>query len=477
MATTVQSANISMYTTEDVSSVEIWKDGILQEIAYGEGYTIVRNLVDANYIYVVQSKNRQWYTDAIFTVSGGIITSFVNYVHGGTTVDNYIEKKGTQDMEAGPFRDLSGNVKALGAVGNGIINDQPIIQGVIDSMGNGGTIYFPPGTYRLNSPLTITGRHNMTLAGAGWSLTRFDIYGTNFLNVDSSDALVLRDFNVENWTAGNTNTCINVTNYPRRHYYNRLQISNFGGIGISMEGGSQTIIEHVYLQQPSTYTAGIKVVKHPTIGNATSLLTRLNTISGPLATGTGIDVKDAVDTISELDIVENASTGARYDNVNSMTIIGFFTDGVPDSNKVLELHDCLGVVIGGRRTPTVTWTNVPTTARYLLELSANLGGELRGVRGISGYGNVGVNNFCGTVTISNTATSGTVNFGGGSGSAGNETNTNYRLSVTPVSQSGNPRSGSNRVTSVTKSLTGFTVYVEAYPGNGNSVTFDWHLVR
>ena len=56
------------------------------------------------------------------------------------------------------------NVKNYGATGDGVTDDQPAIQRAIDdgdSCGNGcsatsklgAVIYFPPGTYKINSPL------------------------------------------------------------------------------------------------------------------------------------------------------------------------------------------------------------------------------------------------------------------------------------------------------------------------------------
>jgi hypothetical protein len=51
------------------------------------------------------------------------------------------------------------------------------------------------------------------------------------------------------------------------------------------------------------------------------------------------------------------------------------------------------------------------------------------------------------------------------------------LTVTPTSIVGSPSVGSNRVRSVSKAKEGFTVELEAAPGEGNSMTFDWHLIR
>jgi hypothetical protein len=48
------------------------------------------------------------------------------------------------------------NVKAWGAAGDGSADDQPEIQAAIDNLpSGGGIVFFPPGTYRINNPITI----------------------------------------------------------------------------------------------------------------------------------------------------------------------------------------------------------------------------------------------------------------------------------------------------------------------------------
>jgi hypothetical protein len=56
-----------------------------------------------------------------------------------------------------------------------------------------------------------------------------------------------------------------------------------------------------------------------------------------------------------------------------------------------------------------------------------------------------------------------------------ESDASYFVTLTPVS--GDGREGARRIISVAKSQSGFRLNVEAPPGNGKSVTFDWHLVR
>lgn len=64
------------------------------------------------------------------------------------------------------------SVKDFGAVGNGVANDRDAIQAAINAVQaiGQGCVYFPAGTYVVNSPLTITS-NNIHLAGAGTSAT------------------------------------------------------------------------------------------------------------------------------------------------------------------------------------------------------------------------------------------------------------------------------------------------------------------
>ncbi|MFQ5872900.1 MAG: glycosyl hydrolase family 28-related protein [Dehalococcoidia bacterium] len=95
---------------------------------------------------------------------------------------------------------------------------------------------------------------------------------------------------------------------------------------------------------------------------------------------------------------------------------------------------------------------------------------ITGFTGVSGT-HIPARNLRGSFTIAGEETAGTVRF------KAEETDKNYFLTVTPVSSTRTSPRGSNRVLSVSKSTTGFTVIVEAAPGTGNSVSFDWHLIR
>ena len=77
----------------------------------------------------------------------------------------------------------------------------------------------------------------------------------------------------------------------------------------------------------------------------------------------------------------------------------------------------------------------------------------------------------GSVTVSNTNTTGTVTFKYA------EPDANYKVICTPSSVSGTPAASSTIITRITKTTTNFVVTVAAAPGAGNSVTFDYIIGR
>lgn len=153
------------------------------------------------------------------------------------------------------------------------------------------------------------------------------------------------------------------------------------------------------------------------------------------------------------------------------------TDG--NSHVVATLTGCFfsGEGVGVHNAPGAAWEKLRVAAYnnthledapILPEGLGNAAGA--GLTGISATATP-AQNLRGALTISDSGTTGAVTFDV------EEPDDSYHVAVTPVSSTGTPDTGSNRVLSVTKTSAGFTVEVEAAPGSGNSVTFDWILVR
>lgn len=68
------------------------------------------------------------------------------------------------------------SVKWFGAVGDGIVNDQPSIQAAIDSTPvNGGRVYLPPGNYNITSAVTL--KPGLTLSGDNYLTSQITVTG------------------------------------------------------------------------------------------------------------------------------------------------------------------------------------------------------------------------------------------------------------------------------------------------------------
>lgn len=94
-----------------------------------------------------------------------------------------------EDMEgrlAGPYV----NVKWWGAVGNDSTDDTAAIQAAITSLAStGGTVFFPPGTYRMGSAITIPA--GVSVVGSGYSSSILRVvssFGVDAYAVDAASA-------------------------------------------------------------------------------------------------------------------------------------------------------------------------------------------------------------------------------------------------------------------------------------------------
>jgi len=58
-----------------------------------------------------------------------------------------------------------------------------------------------------------------------------------------------------------------------------------------------------------------------------------------------------------------------------------------------------------------------------------------------------------------------------------EQDANYSVILSPSGFTGTPAAGSQTITSITPTTTGFTFTTQAAPGLGNTVSFSWFLVR
>lgn len=87
------------------------------------------------------------------------------------------------------------SVKDFGAIGNGVADDTASIQGALNSVSPGGSVYVPPGNYRISAPLTLSTA--LTIYGANEAGTIITNYGnSNALQASGSRNITIRDLEI-----------------------------------------------------------------------------------------------------------------------------------------------------------------------------------------------------------------------------------------------------------------------------------------
>ena len=155
-----------------------------------------------------------------------------------------------QQINYTQIRGGSPNVKDFGAVGDGITNDTTAIQNALNSMTSGGTLFFPAGTYLLNT-LTIpnTSQKAIKLSGVGsWTVNGTTGYGATILKSAAAEPLLTIPSTssgtaVENlYFFGNNVGTIGINGQAGKITVESCQTIGFTTAGISMTGGLCAIL-------------------------------------------------------------------------------------------------------------------------------------------------------------------------------------------------------------------------------------------
>jgi len=90
------------------------------------------------------------------------------------------------------------NVKWFGAVGDGVTDDTVAMQKAIDSLPNGGEVFIPAGSFKINSPLILTSTTDASgikLYGQGTGRLGIEaVHTTRILNTINADAIRVKSF-------------------------------------------------------------------------------------------------------------------------------------------------------------------------------------------------------------------------------------------------------------------------------------------
>lgn len=150
----------------------------------------------------------------------------------------------------GPYAD----VRAFGAKGDSSTDDTTSIQAAINSMTNGGTVYFPPGTY-IVSALTmpnVSGKSIRLLGAGSWTFSGSEPLGTTILKSNSISAMITpvssSDGNmVENIVLYGSGLGTYGWNgiYGAREVFKNVFVGSFTVAGINLQGGLNQVLDSV----------------------------------------------------------------------------------------------------------------------------------------------------------------------------------------------------------------------------------------
>lgn len=147
------------------------------------------------------------------------------------------EKVGYQ-LAGGVVRDVAGklgefvSVKDFGAVGDGVTDDTDAIQAAIDAVRavNGGTVYFPVGTYLVSSTIDLHqgSAINLVIQGAGRGATTITTTA-DIVVFQHAEALVFCDFSIIQNGTVKTGRAFSTSTDKQAAYcvYERIVVNNF----------------------------------------------------------------------------------------------------------------------------------------------------------------------------------------------------------------------------------------------------------
>lgn len=212
---------------DSAGKVKIWVDREVDVVIADSSGTTVDTFLGFNKTAAaqVEVENDGW-TGTLSTGSQGaggvtnldaVLTRL--FASTGGVDGKYQESSGATARLIQDFiREVWISVKDFGAVGNGIADDTSAIQAAMNRVKarGGGVVYFPPGTYKVSSALTLSSADGVSLVGSGsaTSIIRGSSGSANCFTFVECDSLRFRDLAVSHesfstGTAFSLDTCLN----------------------------------------------------------------------------------------------------------------------------------------------------------------------------------------------------------------------------------------------------------------------------
>jgi hypothetical protein len=421
------------------------------------------------------------------------------------------------------------NVLNFGAVGNDIHDDGPAIADAIASLpAGGGTVFFPPGTYKVVDPILIT-QNNVWLVGSGATIDNQNTLAQPAIIMGTGMSFVLglgiQRLNITGNPASGSGIVLNLVSDV---LIQDVDIFAIGGHGIEAPGEVlATTFERVTITGMtvnknawhfstnvqcnvlrwvacvsggnSGSSNGVYVV--PFIGGvhvdwvfescafqACQHGIWLNNVFGVQITGQYFEANSAGDI--RLGTLGNPASGVRVTSVQTAVANGSGLGGyflrLEEGARLLVLGlvsighaETFSVVSPNEGGETFVLSNFEISADALMYGAGTVEGTgfpgpIKGVLGISGDTSGIVEtprNLRGTAVIANPSSTSVVVLPNA------EIDNAYYVTAIVSATTGVPAAGATRVFITNKIAAGFTINLEAAPGVGATVTVDWIMMR
>ncbi len=135
-----------------------------------------------------------------------------------------------------PFVDA----RDYGAKGDGITDDTAAIQRAIDSIPNGGVVYFPPGIYKTSSALEL--KSNVTLRGSGYSSKITSAGSHDIFHAEDIDRAGLKFLHLSGGNSG-----ITIFGGSTRCFVENCFLDSLGKNGVFINGALYCRVVHNYI--------------------------------------------------------------------------------------------------------------------------------------------------------------------------------------------------------------------------------------
>lgn len=299
--------------------------------------------------------------------------------------------------------DISYNVRAYGALGDGLADDTGAVQAAIEAASiTGGVMYFPPGAYVINAMLLIPSNVHLKGAGELTTVLKFGVIDHGITNIDpvgGNESIYLSHFSIDGsdvtyfgvFLDGVQGACINqvrvistgshgisLRNGVRAKIVN-CTVTNNGGSGVEFVSQTDSIIQGCNIN--SNIERGIMLQGGSMRNRIDSNDISLNTLSGvmlPLAStatqntisnnvlwknsGSGIVIQSMFNTITGNTVRENGTTGADQGVMcnASYNII---------ANNIITEGKGVGIDVGGGSNISIVGNVVSFNANFGIEIN------------------------------------------------------------------------------------------------------------